>query len=103
MTPVRLVSTALALLVGAVYGHSAKAQETTLLFATSNAPQAHLVVRVLHPWAERINAQGKGVVRIDVRDGPTIANHLNYYQRVLDDVIQIGWGLPAYVAGKFPL
>jgi TRAP-type transport system periplasmic protein len=78
-------------------------QEINLVFATTNAPNAHLNVRVHHPWAERINQQGKGLVRIDVRDGPTMANHLNYYQRVMDDVVQIAWGLPLYVAGKFVL
>jgi TRAP-type C4-dicarboxylate transport system substrate-binding protein len=82
---------------------SAAAQEVALTFATTNPPQVHLNQRVHHPWAARINEQGKGVVRIDVRDGPAIANHLNFYQRVLDDVVQIAWGLPAYVAGKFPL
>src|SRR5262245_54239475 len=82
---------------------SASAQETNLVFATTNAPTAHLNARVLHPWAQRINEQGKGVVRLDVRDGPTIANHLNYYQRVMDDVVQVAWGLPVYVAGKFVL
>jgi len=81
----------------------AGAQETSLIFATTNAPQAHLNARVHHPWAKRINEQGAGTLKIDVRDGPTIANHLNYYQRTLDDVIQIAWGLPTYVAGKFPL
>ena len=82
---------------------SGSAQEINLVFATTNTPNAHLNARVLHPWAERINQQGKGVVRIDVRDGPTIANHLNYYQRVMDDVVQMAWGLPVYVAGKFVL
>jgi len=86
-----------------VAAQPAAAQETTLVLATTNAPNTHLNARVMHPWAERINQQGKGVVRIDVRDGPTIANHLNYYQRVMDDVVQIAWGLPVYVAGKFVL
>ena len=82
---------------------SSLAQEINLVFATTNAPNAHLNARVHHPWAERINQQGKGLVRVDVRDGPTMANHLNYYQRVMDDVVQIAWGLPTYVAGKFVL
>jgi TRAP-type transport system periplasmic protein len=80
--------------IGMLAATPAVAQETTLVFATTNAPNAHLNARVMHPWAERINQQGKGVVRIDVRDGPTMANHLNYYQRVMDDVVQIAWGLP---------
>jgi TRAP-type transport system periplasmic protein len=95
------VPAALSMLAAAAFSPSASAQETVLVFATTNAPQAHLNARVHHPWAARINEKGKGIVRVDVRDGPTIANHLNFYQRVLDDVVQIAWGLPLYVSGKF--
>jgi TRAP-type transport system periplasmic protein len=94
-----------ALAATAVAGMSSpvSAQETTLIFATTNPPQVHLNQRMHHPWAARISEKGKGVVKVDVRDGPTVANHLNFYQRTLDDVIQISWGLPGYVTGKFPL
>jgi TRAP-type C4-dicarboxylate transport system substrate-binding protein len=78
------------------------AQEATLLFATTNPPNLHLNVRVLHPWAQRLNAAGAGVLKIDVRDGPAVANHTNYYDRTLNDVIQIAWGLHTGAAGKFP-
>jgi TRAP-type C4-dicarboxylate transport system substrate-binding protein len=81
---------------------TAWAQETTLLFATTNPPNLHLNVRVLHPWAQRINDQGAGTLKIDVRDGPAVANHSNYYDRTLNDVIQIVWGLHTGAAGKFP-
>jgi TRAP-type transport system periplasmic protein len=80
----------------------ANSQEATLLFATTDAPSGHLNVRVLHPWAERLNKEGAGVLKIDVRDGPAVANHTNYYDRVLNDVIQIAWGLHSGAAGKFP-
>lgn len=92
-------------IVAALFAASASAvsaEETTLRFATTDPPQAHLNVQVLHPWAKRINEQGKGIVRIDVRDGPTIANHLNYYDRVQSDVVQIAWGLQSVVASKMP-
>ena len=79
-----------------------QADEINLLFGTTVVAQAHLNMRVLHPWAERINEQGKGLVHIDVRDGEAIANLSNFYSRVQDDVIQISWGLQAAVGGKFP-
>ncbi len=78
------------------------ADEINLLFGTTLPPAVHLNLRVLHPWAERINAQGKGIIHIEVRDGEAIANLGNYYSRVQDDVIQISWGLQASIAGKFP-
>jgi TRAP-type C4-dicarboxylate transport system substrate-binding protein len=81
---------------------AASAQETTLIFATTNVHNIHANVRVLHPWAQRMNEQGRGVLKIDVRDGMTLANHINFYQRALDDVVQITWGIQSQVAGKFP-
>jgi TRAP-type C4-dicarboxylate transport system substrate-binding protein len=83
--------------------NAAAAEEATLIFATTNPATAHLNANVLHPWAQRINEQGKGVVRLDVRDGPQLANSRNHYSRVVDDVVQVSWGSPNNVAGKFPL
>ena len=80
----------------------AAADETTLIFATANAGESHPNALFMHPWAQAINADGKGVLNIDVRDGTAIANATNAYDRVLDDVIQIGWILQNDVAGKFP-
>jgi TRAP-type C4-dicarboxylate transport system substrate-binding protein len=77
------------------------AQAATLLFGTTNTPQIPVNVLVMHPWAKRINEQGKGIVTIDVRDGPTFANFMNYYDRVIADAVQISWGIQSLVAGKF--
>ncbi|HEY1507064.1 MAG TPA: TRAP transporter substrate-binding protein [Stellaceae bacterium] len=81
---------------------AAKADEINLLFGTTLPAQVHLNMRVLHPWADKINEQGKGIVHIDVRDGEAIANLSNFYSRVQDDVIQISWGLQSAIGGKFP-
>jgi len=77
-------------------------EEVTLIFATTNPPNLHVNVRVMHPWAKRVNEQGKGVIKIDVRDGFTLANHTNFYTRALDDVVQVTWGIQSQVGGKFP-
>jgi TRAP-type transport system periplasmic protein len=81
---------------------AARAEERVLMFATTNAPTAHLNVQFLHPWAEAINQDGKGVVQLDIRDGTAIASVANYYDRVTTGVVQISWGLLSTVAGKFP-
>jgi TRAP-type C4-dicarboxylate transport system substrate-binding protein len=87
-------------IAGAMQG--ARADETNLIFATANPGDTHPNSLFMHPWAQGVNADGKGVVNIDVRDGTAIANATNAYDRVLDDVIQIGWILQNDVAGKFP-
>lgn len=83
-------------------GARASANELVLKFATLDVPQAHLNVRIHHPWAERINKEAKGLFRIEVFDGEALANQGNIYRQVVSNVVQIGWGLPA-LAGKFPL
>jgi TRAP-type C4-dicarboxylate transport system substrate-binding protein len=80
----------------------AAAEEMTLMFATLDGPQAHLNVHIHHPWASRLNEAGKGTVKLDVRDGPTVANQGTIYSRVLNDVVQVGWMVHSSVPGKFP-
>jgi len=77
------------------------AQETSLTFATVNPPSAHLTVNILVPWAQKVNETGKGVVKLDIRDGLTLANLGNAYDRVLSDVIQVAWTIHGAVGGKF--
>ena len=94
---------ALAAAIGVAASVPALAQEVVLKFATTNAPTAHLNVQVLTPWAERITAEGKGIVRIELSHGTTLADQSNFYSRVMNDVVQISWGLQGTIAGKFPL
>ena len=80
------------------------AQDSTKLkFATVSPAEGPLNVRVLHPWAERVNATGEASVALDVRDGYTLGNFGNIYDRVLNDVVQVASGLQGTIAGKFPL
>ncbi len=83
--------------------HATYADEITLLYGTGTPQGTHISLRVFHPWAERINAQGKGIINIDIRDGMALSNPTNYLSRVLDDVIQVGWGSQSGSAGTFPL
>ncbi len=80
-----------------------KAQEVVLKFATLSAPTMHLARDILTPWAERVSAAGKGVVKIEPVYGETLANQMTIYSRVQNNVAQVGWGLQAMVRGQFPL
>ncbi len=82
---------------------SARADETTLIFATDGPPDTHMAVRVFHPWSDHVNEIAKGVLKLDVRDGMSIVNPTNFYNRVLEDVVQISWGSIGNLAGTFPL
>jgi|GEM_PF-1318126 len=79
----------------------ATAQEK-LIFATTHPAQMTLDADFLTPWANAINADGKGIVEIDVRHGPAIANPKNFYERTIDNVIQIGFGLQVFGGNRWP-
>lgn len=81
----------------------AGAEPVTLKFATLSPPQSHLAREMMAPWAERVTAAGKGTVTIETLYGESLATQQNVYSRVLNDVVQIGWGLQTYFGGKFPL
>ena len=99
----RIATAAMAAAVFAAVAVTASADETKLIFATVTPPGSVVNTQVILPWAKRVNEAGKGVVSIDVREGTTLANFGNVYDRVLSDVVQIGWGIQAAIGGKFPL
>jgi len=59
--------------------------------------------QIYHDWADRINESGKGLINIDVRDGMSIVNSTNFYDRLMADVMQISFGSLNNLAGKFRL
>jgi TRAP-type C4-dicarboxylate transport system substrate-binding protein len=95
----KLMLAVIGLLAG---GQIAAAQETRLIF-TSLSPAGSPNSVFFNAWAQRVNEQSGGTLRVEVRDGATLANFANSYDRVVADVVQIGWVQPAFVAGKFPL
>lgn len=84
------------------WASAAQAEETTLIFATDGPTGTHVAVRMFHPWAEHINEIGKGVLHLDVRDGMSIVNPTNFYDRVQNDVVQLAWGSLGNLTGTFP-
>jgi TRAP-type C4-dicarboxylate transport system substrate-binding protein len=94
-----LLGCVIAALLGA---RSAAADEIRLIMTTITQPNTPISEKY-HEWANRINAQGKGVVQIDVRDGYALASSANFYDRLLSDVMQISFGSLNYLAGKFKL
>src|SRR6185437_7262148 len=80
-----------------------RAEETKLIMTTISSPASQVGQENYHGWANRVNEAGKGIVSIDVRDGFTLANSTNFYDRLLGDVMQITFGSLNYLAGKFQL
>ena len=81
----------------------APAQAQTKLRIASTLPDSNFVVTdILKPWAEYVNAHGKGKIEIRLLNGPTIANHTNIYDRILDGVVDGGWVAPGNTGKPFP-
>jgi TRAP-type transport system periplasmic protein len=79
---------------------SAKAEN--LMLGTGNIPIHPLNVRVIVPWAERVNAQANGALEIVVRHGQMLVNNDNFVDRVTDDVVQMAFGMMVFQPGRFP-
>jgi len=97
----------LSLIIGCVFAallgaRAAAADEIKLIMTTIVQPNTPISEKY-HEWADRVNAQGKGIVYIDVRDGYALASSQNFYDRLLSDVMQISFGSLNYLAGKFKL
>ncbi|HXR88419.1 MAG TPA: TRAP transporter substrate-binding protein [Stellaceae bacterium] len=90
---------AAALFLGAA---SARADEINLIFATGSPAGSEVSEEFFRPFAEKLNAAGKGVLHVDFREGSAISDPAKAYDRITSDAIQIGFMLPNLVAGKFP-
>ena len=63
----------------------AMGDEVVLKYATLNPPGSSVSREFNHPWVDRINAAGKGALRVELFEGFALANNLNVYDRVLAD------------------
>jgi TRAP-type transport system periplasmic protein len=98
----RYALSVLCALAALLASRAAPADELKLIMTTITRPDTPISQKY-HEWADRVNAQGKGAVQIDVRDGFTLASSTNFYDRLLSDVMQISFGSLNYLAGKFKL
>ena len=78
------------------------AQEPVVLkFAYTGPLQSPTYTRYWGPWVEKVNKEGEGQFKIEVFGGNTLATLGNVYDRLLNNVFQIGYGIQS-VSGKFP-
>src|SRR6185437_13699320 len=97
---VPIIGAAMLLLGSALTAH---ADATKLIFTTITPPGSGISRGTYQPWVQAINSQGKGIVDIDMRDGFTLVQSTNFYDRLRDNVVQISFGSMNYISGKFQL
>jgi TRAP-type C4-dicarboxylate transport system substrate-binding protein len=90
----------LAILIGSAMLAPLAAQAETLVFASTN-PEPVPINRFFEQWVEKVNTESGGALEVDLRHGPTLANHTNFYDRVVDGAVDISWGMTVFNPGKF--
>jgi TRAP-type transport system periplasmic protein len=97
--PAMIAGAALAAALGA--SAPPAAAEVNLIFATATPPIDSTNAKVFKPWVDQLNAAGKGVVHIDYRPGTSLADFGNILDRVLNNVVQIGYALHSVYSHQF--
>lgn len=77
------------------------ADPVTLKLAFPPPPVSFYNGQVLAPWSKEIEDATGGAVKVQIFIGPTLANFNNIYDRVLNGVIDLGWGLHGPLGTQF--
>ncbi len=77
--------------------------EEVLKLSFFASPKDPTYADVLLPWVDAINAEGKGIVRIDTfPGGALVRGPAAQAKAVSDGVADMAWVVPAYTPGRFP-
>lgn len=92
-----------ALVAALAISGSAHSQEVTLRMSAFIPAQAPTFAQVMKPWAEAINAESKGLIKIDAFPGGALGGNPGLQPKmVTDGVADIALVIPSYSAGRFP-
>jgi TRAP-type C4-dicarboxylate transport system substrate-binding protein len=84
----------------ALLSTGAHAQQV-LKLATTLPPTNPIIAKFFDPWAKKVNEAAGGEFQIQVVNGPTIANAVNVWERTVNGVVEIGWGIHGAVSLPF--
>jgi TRAP-type C4-dicarboxylate transport system substrate-binding protein len=92
-----------ALVAVLAFSGSAQSQEVTLRMSAFIPAQAPTFAQVMKPWADAINAEGKGIIKIDAFPGGALGGNPGLQPKMVNDgVADIALVIPAYSPGRFP-
>jgi TRAP-type C4-dicarboxylate transport system substrate-binding protein len=96
------IAFAVAALVALAAGHSSAAEPVAIKVAYPGAPASTVNTLALAPWIKSIEADGAGTIEMKVYAGGTIGTYRNIYDRLLNGVTDVAYGLFGEYAGQFP-
>jgi TRAP-type C4-dicarboxylate transport system substrate-binding protein len=83
--------------------HAATAAEPMAIkFAYPASGSTKLFLDGVQPWVEQVNAQSNGTVEVKVFLGPALGTFNNIYDRTLNGVTEISFGIFGALGGQFP-
>lgn len=77
--------------------------EVTLTFGHPFPPTDPIQVNVWEPWVEEIRQASEGTINIEIHAGGALAPAPQVYENVAAGAQDIGWTLPGYTPGRFPI
>jgi TRAP-type C4-dicarboxylate transport system substrate-binding protein len=86
----------------ALCASAAVAEPVQLKFANPGVPVGPLMSRIFTPLAEHMGKATDGEVEVKIFSGPSLANYANVYDRVLNGVADIAFGLLGPTSASFP-
>jgi TRAP-type C4-dicarboxylate transport system substrate-binding protein len=92
----------LAATIAASVSASAFAEPVQLKFAYPGPPQSKTYSEGVLPWLEQVNKESGGTIEIKPFVGMTVATPKNVVDRVLNGVVDFGFGLNGLYSQQFP-
>jgi len=81
---------------------AAGAEPMPLKFANPGVPQGAVAIRIITPLVEQLNRLGDGAIEVKLFTGPTLANYGNVFDRVVNGVADLAFGLLGPTSSQFP-
>jgi TRAP-type transport system periplasmic protein len=82
----------------------ASAQEKPIELKLSHwTPPAHVNTRVFRTWAELIEKESGGKLKVTIFPGAVLGKPADHWDMAQNGVVDIAWGTHNYTAGRFPL
>jgi TRAP-type transport system periplasmic protein len=78
------------------------AETITLKFASPGAPTGDVNTKIIEPWVAKVNKEAAGLFHVQLFTGPALGHFPQIYDRVLNGVADIAFGLLGPLSRQFP-
>ena len=79
------------------------AEQITLKFAHPGAPTGGVATEIVEPWIAKVNSEAAGLFHVQLYAGPALGQFPQIYDRVLNGVADIAFGLLGPLSRQFPI